>query len=297
MVNYNGQRFIDEAIQSVALQQYRTWELIIVDSGSSDESWEIIGQWSAREQRITPLKAPRRLTIPEAANLGLAHANGEYVARIDSDDIWLPQRLDRQMEFMERSENADIGVCGTNCLVIDGEGKETLRKEFPVTHNECLRAFWFRNPLCQSATLIRKVCFERCGLYDESFTVVEDLELFMRFGQVFRLHNLPEYLVKYRISGSNVTICKHKNTVENTLRARRLAFTEYGYPINLSGRIAFGVTWCMQWLPPSLVHRLFYDLLLRRCSWLWRMRWLPREKSIREVSALSTKRNAGTKSA
>ena len=257
MLNQNNRRFIGEAIESVVLQTYSRWEMIIVENGSTDDSWEVIQDWANREPRIQTVRLTYAANIPAGRNLGLARVQGDYIATLDSDDVWLPERLSRQTEFMERSENTGIGVCGANCLLIDGEGLGIGRKEFPRTDAACRRAFWYRNPFCQSTTLVRKVCFDQCGIYDESFVLAEDLELWMRLGQVFRLHNAPERLVKFRLSGRNVTLRKHREMIRQTLRARRLASARYGYSIHLSGRIGFGLTWCMQWLPPGFVHRLF----------------------------------------
>jgi glycosyltransferase involved in cell wall biosynthesis len=257
MVNLNNGRFIGEAIESVEHQTYSRWQLIIVENGSTDDSWEVIQSWMKREPRILSVRLSPGVSIPAGRNLALARARGDYIATLDSDDVWLPDRLSRQIEIMERAENEDIGVCGANCFQIDEQGKGIGRKEFPQTDAECRRSFWYRNPFCQSAALVRKVCFDELGAYDESFVLAEDLELWMRLGQAFRLHNLQDHLIQSRLSGRNVTLCKHREMVRQTLRARRRAYTRYGYSITLRGRVALGATWCTQWLPPSIVHRVF----------------------------------------
>lgn len=259
----NGQ-FIREALESALNQTYANWELIVIENGSTDESPAIVEDLAAREPRIRMLRLPQTVNIPVARNLGLARARGDYVATLDSDDVWLPARLSRQVEYLDRGDNASVGVCGANCLVIDAGSDVIGRKDFPSTHEECMRALWRRNPFCHSATLVRRLCFDRCGGYDESFEVAQDLDLWFRIGSRFRLGNLNEYLVKYRIWGASVTFGRHQAMVRHTLRARRLAAARQGQRMTARDGFAFGVSWCMQWLPPQIVHRLFYGLVLRQ---------------------------------
>jgi glycosyltransferase involved in cell wall biosynthesis len=190
LLNQNNAPFVGEAIESVVLQTHRKWEMIIVENASTDDSWEVIQAWMKRERRIRAIRLSRAVGIPAGRNMGLDLARGAYVAPLDSDDAWLPGLLCRQVEFMERVENAEIGVCGANSILIDCEGKEIGRKEYPQTDAECRRAFWYRNPCCHCAVLVRRICFEQFGVYDESFALAEDLELWMRLGQTFRLRNL-----------------------------------------------------------------------------------------------------------
>jgi glycosyltransferase involved in cell wall biosynthesis len=279
VLNHNNGPFIGETIQSVVLQAYREWEMIIIENASTDDSWEIIQAWMKREPRIQAVRLSRAVSIPAGRNLGLVRARGIYIAPLDSDDAWLPELLCREVEFMERGENAEIGVCGANSILIDSEGTEIGRKDFPQTDAECRRAFWYRNPFCHCAVLVRRTCFDQFGVYDESFALAEDLELWMRLGQAFRLRNLPEHLARIRVSGRNVTRRKHRELIRQTLCARRLARARYGYSINLSGRIALVLTWCAQWLASSVVHRLFQEILLRRFAWLWTST-MPPEQSL-----------------
>jgi len=267
MLNQNGARFISEAIESALLQTYRRWEMIVVENGSTDHSWEVIQAWKKREPRIHAIRLTRGISIPAGRNVALDRAQGAYVATLDSDDVWLPERLARQVEFMECAENGKVGVCGANCWLIDAEGKRIGKKEFPATHEQCLRAFWYRNPFCHSATLIRRCCFDRLGHYDERFDVAQDLELWFRIGRTFKFTNLSAYLVNYRLWGHNVTIRRHHAMIQATVRARRLAAKQYGYRMGPAALGGLYLTWLMQWLPPRFVHWIF--------PWHFRKRSLP----------------------
>jgi glycosyltransferase involved in cell wall biosynthesis len=266
MVNRNNGRFIGEAIASVMAQDYGRWELVVVENASTDNSRDILRPWMRQESRIRLISLTCPVAIPAARNVGLARARGEYIATIDSDDVWLPDRLSRQLELMERPGHEQVGVCGSNVWLIDELGRTTGIKQFPDNHERCLKALWHRNPHCHSATLIRRSALARCGAYDDTFAPVEDLELWFRIGRRFELMNLGDYLVKYRIWQGNVTSQRHRLMVRQTVRARRLAVKRYGYRMRMRGRAALVVTWLAQWLPAGLARAIFERWVLRRSS-------------------------------
>jgi GT2 family glycosyltransferase len=210
MVNRNNGRFVGEAIASVVRQMHSRWELIVVENGSTDDSSAVLEDWMRGEPRIRLIRLTSPVSIPVARNLALAEAQGEYIATIDSDDIWLPDRLERQLEVMNRTDNAGMGVCGSNVWLMDQAGQVTGLKTFPATHDECVQALWRRNPFCHSATLIRRACFAACGPYNETFDVAQDLELWFRIGRRFGFHNVAEPLVQYRVWRGNVTARRHR---------------------------------------------------------------------------------------
>jgi glycosyltransferase involved in cell wall biosynthesis len=277
VLSQDHRRFLAEAIESAVAQSWPDWELLLVDNRSSDGSWDLIRQYAGVEPRIKPALLDSRLSIPAAMNEGLRLASGRYVAPMDSDDAWLPERLERQVRFLEEPQNRDVGVCGNNCLLMDGGGHVFSTKEYPLSHEACVRAFWFRNPICHSAALIRTECFERLGAYDGSFDLVQDLELWLRLGRHYRLANLSEYLTRIRISASNGSLRFHRQMIARTLRARRLAIREYGYTPGPGAYAAMAATWLAQWLPPKQVRGLFNHLFLPYCGFLWRDR-CPRAK-------------------
>jgi hypothetical protein len=161
---------------------------------------------------------------------------------------------------MEKDQR--IGVCGADVWLIDEKGGIQGRKEFPESHERCVRALWYRNPFCHSATLVRRSCFAACGPYDETFGPVEDLELWFRIGRRFEFRNLRETLVKYRVWSGSATARQYRLMVRLTMRARRLAPRQGG--IGLTGRLAFVPTWCAQWLPPRLSQALFRMFVIGR---------------------------------
>ena len=269
MINYNREPFMGAAIESVCVQTTGEWELIVVENGSKDGSLAIAERWAKSDPRIRLIPLPGRVPIPVAANRGIKEASGEYIARLDSDDVWLPERLSVQLEWLGKSGHARVGVCGAQCELINAEGNKIGEKFFPESHAECVRAFWFRNPFCQSAVLIRGECFRQFGLYDETFAVAEDLELWMRLAQGFQLSNLPTVLVRQRLWDRSVCMRQFRATVDATLRARRLAAKQFGHRRGKGAWLFYGVTWCARWCPPRWARWFFYNAFLRCGRRLW----------------------------
>ena len=257
MPNYNCEAFLPEAIESILNQTFENFEFIIIDDGSTDNSWEIIKKYSQEDSRIIALRNEKNLRICETLNRGIKISKGKYIARMDSDDIALHDWLSTQFQFMEDSNNLKIGVCGANFFIINAKGEIVGKKTFPETNQQCREAFWFRNPFGHNTVLIRKECFNEFGFYDENFIYAEDLELWMRFGQKYELHNSQAYLLKYRIFGGNSMLTRQKQMVKSTLKARKKAGCDYGYKISIKGRIFFFLTWLVQFLPPTFVFYVF----------------------------------------
>jgi glycosyltransferase involved in cell wall biosynthesis len=196
MVSRNNAAYVGAAIDSVLSQSYASWELIIIENASSDGSWEIARHAASKDARIKITRLHQEICLPKARNLALARAAGKYVATIDADDIWLRSRILSQVEYMERRGHEDVGVCGTNCLLIGEDGGLLGTKRFPQTHEECFAALWYRNPFCHSATLVRRSALESFGGSDATFDVAQDWELCFRRGPGIRFRNLPDYIVK-----------------------------------------------------------------------------------------------------
>lgn len=262
MVNRNNGRYICEAIESVIAQDYQFWTLSIVDDSSTDGSWELIEKYRRQDSRIKSVQLLNNCGIPAARNIGLATLSTDYVATLDSDDIWLPDKLSKQVIFMEADANAAVGVCGGHAYVINESGQIFGLKQFPTNTADCVRALWYRNPFCNSATLIRRKCFVKCGTYDAAFEVAQDFELWLRLGAVFKLANIDAYVVKYRYWHSNVTQLRFRAVVANTFKARFQAVRRGWYGFGILQAASLPCTWLVQWFPVNLVCRLFFRLFV-----------------------------------
>ncbi len=203
MTTYNGERFLNKAIESILYQSFINFELIVVDDGSTDSSASVIRSFCAHDPRVRGIFLKQNLGIPKAANRGLRVARGEYVARMDSDDLCHPDRLAKQVAYLER--HSDVFVLGCRSADIDERDKRKNRAKGKVPFR-CGRLSIARRMadgeyLIHHPTLmIRKFCYEELGGYREFFPIGEDIDLYARllerYGAVFE--NLSERLYYYR---------------------------------------------------------------------------------------------------
>ena len=193
MTTYNGQRYISETMRSLLAQTYKDFEFIIVDDGSSDATAEIVN--SFKDSRIKLIVNKRNLGISGAANAGLGFCNGKYIVRHDQDDISLPQRIEREVAFMEA--NPKIGVCGTWYKEF-GERKKTKRN---VANPESLAVKLLRGCYIQQPTaIIRKSVLDKFSIrYRENLAVANDYCMWLDMLGRCKFANIPEVLFKYRI--------------------------------------------------------------------------------------------------
>lgn len=190
---YNGVTHLRDAIDSVLTQTIPNFEFLIIDDGSSDNSLEIIEGYD--DSRIRVIKNKNNIGLTRSLNKGLKLARGEYIARIDCDDICLPSRFERQFEFM--SQNPQVGVCGSWVIVMKDSG-EYVRK-FPVSHDEIQCFMLFKTPLAHPSVIIRKQVLIKNQLkYDPYFLHAEDMAMWDKCAMVCQMHNINEPLIKYR---------------------------------------------------------------------------------------------------
>jgi glycosyltransferase involved in cell wall biosynthesis len=188
----NCPRYIEYAVRSILDQTLRELELIVVDS-SNDETRAILERLARSDARMRLVRRPPR-GLSSALNVGLSLATGKYIARMDADDVSMPERLAIQVDFLER--NPAIGIVGSQACTIDKEGKR-IREALPLpwTHEDCLRTIIRRSPLVHPSVMVRASVMEP---YAEDFRVAEDYELFSRLITKTRFANIPQALLDYR---------------------------------------------------------------------------------------------------
>ena len=203
MTNYNGERFLASAIVSILEQSYKDFELIVVDDGSTDSSPAILRAFVSQDSRIKGFYFPHNRGFPCALNYGLARVRGEYVARMDSDDLCHRDRLAKQVSYLEKHH--EIFVLGCRSVNIDewDKRKNNAKDEVPFRCGRLLIARRMAEGeylVLHASLMIRKFCLEELGGYREIFPIGEDIDLyarlFDRYGAVFE--NLSERLYSYR---------------------------------------------------------------------------------------------------
>jgi glycosyltransferase involved in cell wall biosynthesis len=190
---YNGAPYLREAIESILRQSFTDFEFLIIDDGSTDSSVSIVNSYP--DPRIRLLENGRNLGLVPTLNWGIDLARGEFIARMDCDDISLPDRLAKQMLFM--AAHPEVGVCGG--WVEYFMGRELVLK-LPVTDVAIKQALPSYNPLAHPALMIRTVVLKTQPIYyNPEYLHIEDYELWVRLAVVTCFANLPEVLLKYRI--------------------------------------------------------------------------------------------------
>lgn len=202
---YNGESFLAEAIESVLAQSFRDFEFLLLDDGSRDGSADLIRRYAASDPRIRPILRENRGLIASLNQL-IAEARAPLIARMDDDDICMPDRFQRQMAFL--TENPDYGVVGSWSEDIDMEGRPIFvtGTDHPLTHEEVLQTINAgEQVLCHPSVMYRRDIVREVGGYHAAFRHCEDLDLWLRLATRTRLGNIPERLVRYRRSPDQVS--------------------------------------------------------------------------------------------
>jgi glycosyltransferase involved in cell wall biosynthesis len=198
---FNGEKYIKEAMQSILDQTFEDFEFLIINDGSTDQSLRIIKEFN--DQRIRVLENENNIGLIATLNKGIENCRGEYIARMDCDDISMPKRLEIQVEYMDK--HPDIGIAGSFAK-IKSKGLEYIGRYF--CESEEIRAnLLFNTAFAHPSVIIRKEVLLKNNLkFDEKFKHAEDYDLWERASDLVKFSNIPEVLLIYR---------KHKDNVCN----------------------------------------------------------------------------------
>lgn len=228
---WNAMPYLAVAVTSVLDQSFRDFELVAVDDGSTDGSLDILQTFAARDQRIRVLSRPNT-GIVGALNDGLAAARGEFVARMDADDLCEPPRFERQLAFLRAHPEC---VCvGSAFLYMDAAGYYLKECHRPTDHATIERELLAGNggAIIHPAAMFRRAAVEQAGGYRPSAQWIEDLDLYLRLARLGRLANLPEVLFKYRLHEQSVNFTRNQGRHERKLAVLAEAHTARGLPFD-----------------------------------------------------------------
>ncbi|HIC46053.1 MAG TPA: glycosyltransferase [Methylophaga aminisulfidivorans] len=203
MAVYDGEEYIDKAIQSILNQEYKNFEFIIINDGSNDNTQEIINKYHASDSRIVTISRENKGLVA-SLNEGVHLARGELIARMDADDISFLERLGNQVAFMDA--NPQVVCCGSFYEVIDEDGDSLTILDAPTEDSEIQKLLMQGHTvICHPTAMFRKSVFLNTGGYQQKFYLVEDLDLWIRLGEFGQLANIPLPLVKYRTNCESVS--------------------------------------------------------------------------------------------
>ena len=276
---YNAERFVAETVKSVLAQTFRDFEFLIINDGSTDGSLDILHDYAGRDPRFRIVSRPNTGYVV-ALNEGLELARGEFIARIDADDLADPRRLELQVARM-REEPALVAL-GSNAAAIDEDGLPLGDYSVPLTHEQ-IEASHLQgsSAIHHPAVMLRPEAVRRVGRYRKELMPCEDFDLWLRLGEVGRLANLPEVLLTKRLfAGSAVATNLAnqeklvKDILEQAWRRRGLAGSPTMPPRRLLNRVDLYRQW--GWMALRGGHlrtsrryalRAFVSRPLDRASW------------------------------
>jgi len=204
---YNRGKYIREAIQSVLNQTYQNFEIIVSDDGSTDNTKEVVESFNDRRIKYFWNKNSGLPAV--ARNIGIKKSSGKYIAFLDSDDLWLAKKLEKQINEFEKNEN--IGLVCSHRIYFD-EKKEWIKKININDKDFTFKSLFIRNKVTCSTVIVKRSIFDNIGLFNEctKLQAGEDYEMWLRIANSYRIKYIQEPLVKYR-HHSNVI---RKNFVE-----------------------------------------------------------------------------------
>lgn len=224
---YNGGEYLNEAIESVLHQTYTNFEFLIIDDGSKDRSLEIIQRYAAIDQRIKVISRENKGLVA-TLNEGIALAKGDYIARMDADDVSLPERFVRQIMALEQTQ-ADI--CGCHALMIDASGKSIRSLMYPVLPDMFAFYMLFTTPFCHGSVMFRRQKYVNDALsygLNPSYQSVEDLALWIEMYQRgYQFISVDEVLFKYRYLATSFSRTKLQQMHLDTKAITKAFFQAY----------------------------------------------------------------------
>ena len=241
---YNCAHFLSESVGSILLQTYNPYEVIVVDDGSTDNTKEVLNPFM---HRIKYIKLEQNKGLPAARNIGIQSAQGKYIAFIDADDLWLPEKLQTDIEYF--GKHPDISMIYSKHMNIDDKGRVLdgcTKKRLP-SGNIFIQLFSEQNFIIPSSVVVQKEVFETTGLFDEQLFNCQDWDMWLRIAFYFKVAGINKQLVKYRhnphsLSKNRNNVLKYQKQVidktYNTFKDRACGINEKLYKKRLASHFA-----------------------------------------------------------
>lgn len=220
MVVCNVERFLAESVESILRQTFSDFEFVIVDYGSTDSSKDMVTRYAEKDPRVRLHEIPH-CGLGEARNAACSLAQGRYLVLMDADDVALPQRLQLQVDFMEK--HPKVGLLGGAVQWINAAGKPIYVGHVPTDDQQLRESMAVHSPFWQPTVILLKEAFVRVGGYRNAFAPAEDYDLWLRITEHFQCANLKDIVLRYRIHPQQVSLRKRKQQTLGILAARRSA--------------------------------------------------------------------------
>jgi glycosyltransferase involved in cell wall biosynthesis/phenylacetate-coenzyme A ligase PaaK-like adenylate-forming protein/MoaA/NifB/PqqE/SkfB family radical SAM enzyme len=216
---YNGQKYIRQALESIYNQSFQDYEIIIIDDASTDSTADILQQ--EKDSRTFIKRNPQNIGLTKSLNIGLSLCRGKYIARMDADDISLPERFEKQIKFLE--ENPDCAAVGSWCIRIDENGRLVSNWRHPTDYKGIKERMLTQNSIFHGTVMIRKDSIFNLGCYNEKYRFSQDYDLWLRMSELFEIRNIGEFLYLSRVSRDSISNIHKQQQAECAELARQEA--------------------------------------------------------------------------
>ncbi len=257
MPNYNCEKYLPEAIESILNQSFTDFEFIIIDDGSVDNSWKVIQDYAKQDQRIIAVKNKKNLGISLTRNKLLEHAKWKYIVWQDSDDISTLDRISKQYNHMKSDKQ--IWICWWGLQFFDETGNSSKRL-YGETDDEVRKTIFKYSPVSQWASMYLLEAINKVWWYDDSLSTAEDLDLSFRIWKHYKFANIPEVVLHYRQHNSDT----HKNLKQmelNTIRIRNKYNKTGDYSMSLGDKVYNLLQHISIYLIPSKIKIQLFNLI------------------------------------
>lgn len=198
---YNGEKYLKLAVESILNQSYSDFEFIIINDGSTDGSLNILKRFKEQDERIKIISRENKGLV-YSLNEGVNLAQGEYIVRMDADDISEPNRFEKQLQYMQINNQV---VCGSYATIINSSGEKIGEMNYPPFAEKIKSFALLHNPFIHPSVMFRKDIFLKVGGYKRFFKYIEDYELWTRIVFKYKSGNIPERLLRYRVHNEQIT--------------------------------------------------------------------------------------------
>ena len=223
---YNGEKFLRNAIESILNQSYNNLEFLIINDGSLDDSKNII--LSYNDERIRFINNERNFGLIQTLNLGFKLASGDFIARMDADDISMKDRIKKQIHFLLK--NKDVGLIGSSAVLIDQNNSEIGNLRYSNEHNKIKYLLGFYNLFIHPTIMVRKdVVIKNKLIFDSNYLHAEDYKFWTQLIFFTNVFNFEEPLIYYRIHENQVSIKHNLIQIENTKKIQEEYLINAGF--------------------------------------------------------------------
>lgn len=227
---YNAEKYLQQSINSIINQTYKNLEIIVIDDCSTDNSLVVLKQIAATDSRIRVIENEQNLRLIKTLNKGISLCNGDYIARMDADDISMPMRIEKEVDFLEKNKDHDIVSTLFYAFHSEKPSKKTLHKN-PLKYEEMQAYMLFKSGICHPASMIRKRVFTELNLkFEAEYLHVEDYALWSKAIYLTKIANIGEGLLLYRVHPTQVSTQNFHLQTENKKKVYKIHCQHLGLP-------------------------------------------------------------------